>query len=165
MRKQIKNSKNHIFSKKLFKRGLQGYPLPSLPLHTPLSPRLLKIFLYRHVTRNRAATEVNKMTKSKKKKKKTLGRTPPFRRLTYSRLASRSNLAIASWNVVAALGCCLFVDEHVLDANLYFSANCGASWWQRCLLHLLSFAFSSTCSTWSFCKTVPFFHFLFCFTV
>ena len=46
---------------------------------------------------------------------------------------------MAAWECLS-----LSVDEHVLGANLQLSANRRTRWWQRCLLHLLSFALSST---------------------
>ena len=39
--------------------------------------------------------------------------------------ANCSNLATASWNSVVVWKYCVFVDEHVLDANLWLSANRG----------------------------------------
>ena len=47
--------------------------------------------------------------------------------LKYFHLANRYNLAAASWNFVVVWEYCIFVDEHVLDANLSLSAD-------RCLV-------------------------------
>ena len=63
--------------------------------------------------------------------------------LDYHHLANRSTLATASWKCVVVWEC-LFVDEHVLDANLSLSANRAAWRLQGCLLHRLPSASSST---------------------
>ena len=48
--------------------------------------------------------------------------------LNYFHFANCSNFATASWHFVATWEYCLCVDEHVLDANHWLSANRDA-WW------------------------------------
>ena len=65
--------------------------------------------------------------------------------LSQVNLASNSNLATGNWKSVVVWKYCFLVIESALDASLVLLANRDAWWWPECLLHLLSFASSSTC--------------------
>ena len=91
--------------------------------------------------------------------------------LNYSHLANCSYPAGTSWNCVSAWEF-VSVDEHILDANLQLSGMLGGGngACSTCcrLLQVIRIRpmFASCCgrdvfSCWSFCKTVPLFHFLF----